>query len=255
MNLSALDWLFVIITSVCNTALLAVLILRRRWRQFPVFTAYMGFDTLLIPVQYALFQFGFRRWIGHVYWSSVLIEFILQLGVIWEIVRIVMRPTGSWLRDARKQFILGGATCILLAASIAWLISPPASTLLYRLLVQSSFFSSLVVCELFVAILLTAKQLGLGFRNHAFALVSGWSGWVMAAMIVDLLHGYLGTHFYYRAIDDVRKFAYLAALVYWSVQFWLEEPARQEIPMELREYILALHERVKKDIDTIGAQR
>jgi hypothetical protein len=74
--------------------------------------------------------------------------------------------------------------------------------------------------------LLTAKQLGLGFRNHVFALVTGWSVWVLAAMLVDLLHGYYGTHLYYDALDNLRKFAYLAALVYWMVQFWQDEPAR-----------------------------
>jgi hypothetical protein len=39
------------------------------------------------------------------------------------------------------------------------------------------------------------------------------------------------------------------------VQFWQDEPARQEIPPELRAYILALHQRVNKDIDTLGARR
>jgi hypothetical protein len=47
----------------------------------------------------------------------------------------------------------------------------------------------------------------------------------------------------------------LAALLYWIVQFWLEEPARQELPPEMRAYILALHQRVDKDIDKLNAQR
>jgi hypothetical protein len=215
----------------------------------------MGFDTALIPILCMLAQFGFRSLYTQVYWSSVLIEFALQLGVIFEIARIVMRPTGTWLRDAKKQFILVSAAGLLLAAALAWMISPPASTLLDRLNVRSSFFTSLVVCELFVVMLLTAKRLGLGFRNHVFALVTGWSIWVIAAMLVDLLHGYYGTHLHYDALDNLRKFAYLAALVYWMVQFWQEEPARQEIPPELRAYILALYQRVNKDIDTLGVQR
>jgi hypothetical protein len=255
MNLSALDWILVAVASLGNTALFAILIVRRRWRGFPVFTALMGFETVLIPALSGIVQHGLLYWYVRVYWSSVLIEFALQLGVIWEIARIVMRPTGTWLRDAKKQFILGGAAGVLLAAALAWMVSPPASTLLDRLNVRSSFFTSLVVCELFVTLLLTSKQLGLGFRNHVFALVTGWSVWVLAAMLVDLLHGYYGTHLHYDALNNVRMFAYLAALVYWMVQFWLEEPARQEIPPELRAYILALHQRVNKDIDTLGAQR
>jgi hypothetical protein len=182
-------------------------------------------------------------------------EFLLQLGMIWGAARIVMQPTGTWLHDARKQFILGSTAGLLLAAAFAWLLTPPLATLPARLEAGSSFFTSLVVCELFVVLLLTAKRLGLGLRNHVFALVTGWSGWVMAAMAVDLLHGYYGTHFYYDALDNVRKIAYLVALFYWIVQFWLEEPARQELPPELRAYILALHQRVNKDIDRLEAQR
>src|ERR1039458_8081061 len=118
MNLSALDWILVAATTLGNTALFAVLIVRRRWRGFPVFTTLMGFEAILSPVLYVLFQHGFRSWYARVYWSSALIEFALQLGIVFEIARIVLRPTGTWVRDARKQFILWGATGILLARSV-----------------------------------------------------------------------------------------------------------------------------------------
>jgi hypothetical protein len=238
-----------------NAALFAVLIIRHRWKEFFVFTVLMGFESLLIPTLSGVVRFGSQSLYEQVYWSSVLIEFLLQLGVIWEIARIVMRPTGTWLSDARKQFILGSAAGLCLAAVLAWMLSPPVSNLREGLESGSSFFTSLVVCELFVVMLLTAKRLGLGLRNHVFALVTGWSGWVMVAMAVDLLHGYLGTHFYYDALDNLRKTAYLAALLYWIVQFWREEPTRKELPAEFSAYILALHERVKKDIDKLNAQR
>jgi hypothetical protein len=255
MNLSALDWTLWVACFLGEAALFSVLIGRRRCMEFPVFTALIGFEVVENPLLFAFYRIGTHSWYERLYWAVVLIEFLLQLGVIWEIARIVMQPTGTWLRDAKKQFILGGAAAVLLAAALSWMISPPASTLLDRLTVRSSFFTSLVVCELFVVMLLTAKQLGLGLRNHVFALVTGWSVWVIAAMLVDLLHGYYGTHLYYDALNNGRKFAYLAALVYWMVQFWQDEPARQEIPPELRAYILALHQRVNKDIDTLGIQR
>src|SRR5664279_806856 len=113
MSLSALDWILVAATSLGSAALFAVLMVRRRWRDFPVFTAYMAFDTVLEPLLFAIVWMGSQRWYEMVYWASVLIEFVLQLGVIWEIVRIVMRPTGTWVRDAKKQFIFWGVAGIL----------------------------------------------------------------------------------------------------------------------------------------------
>jgi len=43
----------------------------------------------------------------------------------------------------------------------------------------------------------------------------------------------------------------IAVTVYWIVQFWLEEPARQPISPELQAYIEALHQRIKNDLDRI----
>ena len=255
MNLSALDWLLVAATLLGNTALLAVLIVRRRWKDFPVFTTYMAFDTLLLPLLSVIVRYGSQRLYSRVYWASVLIEFVLQLGVIWEIALIVMRPTGSWVRDAKKQFILWGAAGILLAAALPWLVSPPGATLLARLEVRGNLFTSLVICELIAVVTRTSKSLGLGWRNHVMALGNGWTAWAVTAILVDGLHSYFGADRYFVVLEHVRMFAYLAALGYWMVQFWLEEPARQPISPELNNYIQALHRRIKLDLDTLDAQR
>jgi hypothetical protein len=87
------------------------------------------------------------------------------------------------------------------------------------------------------------------------ALGNGWTVWAVAAILVDGLHSYFGAQRYYDELEYVMKLAYLAALGYWMVQFWLEEPARQPISTELRAYIQALHQRVKNDLDTQDAQR
>lgn len=255
MNLSALDWLLVTATLLGNAALFAVLVIRRRWRDFPVFTSYMGFDTLLVPLLIVIVRLGSQWWYSRVYWSSVLIEFVLQLGVIWEIARIVMRPTGTWVRDAKKQFILWGAAGILLAAALPWLVSPPAVSLLERLEVRGNLFTSLVICELIAVVTRTSKTLGLGWRNHVMALGNGWTAWAVIAILVDGLHSFFGGERYFRTLEHVRMFAYLTALGYWLVQFWLEEPVRQPISPELSNYIQSLHRRINIDLDTLDAQR
>jgi hypothetical protein len=255
MNLSALDWMLVAATSLGNTALFAVLIIRRRWRNFPVFTAYMGFETVLGPVLYALVQYGSWSWYARVYWSSSLIEFALQLGIALEIARIVLRPTGSWVRDARKQFFFWSAAGILFAAALPWLVTPPDSSLLGRLMVRGFLFTSLVICELIAVVTRTSKSLGLGWRNHVMALGNGWTAWVVVAILVDGLHSYFGAQRYFSELDHMKMLAYLAALGYWVVQFWLEEPARQPISPQLSAYIQALHQSIKNDLDRVGAQR
>jgi hypothetical protein len=255
MNLSALDWLLVVATSVGTTAVFAVLIVRRRWKDFPVFTAYMGFDALLVPVLSVIVRYGSAACYRDVYWSSILIEFILQLGVIWEIARIVLRPTGTWVRDAKRTFILWGAIGILAAAALPWLVSPPSASFLGGLAVRGNLFTSLVICELIAVLTRTSKSLGLGWRNHVMALGNGWTVWAVVAILVSGLHSYFGGKLYFGTLEHVRMFAYVVTLGYWMVQFWLEEPARQPISPELSNYIQALHRRINLDLDTLEPQR
>jgi hypothetical protein len=255
MNLSALDYVLWVANFLGEAVLFSILIYRCRWREFPVFTVLIGFEAAVPAVQYLIFLHGYHVWYARIYWTYALLDFLLQLGVVWEIVRIVLRPTGTWVRDARKQFILWGAAGILLAAALPWLVTPPAASLLHRLEVRGNLFTSLVVCELIVVVTRTSKSLGLGWRNHVMALGNGWTAWAVVAILVDGLHSYFGAERYFRELEHVRMFAYLAALAYWIVQFWLEEPARQPISPQLRAYILDLHQKIKNDLDTVGAQR
>jgi hypothetical protein len=255
MNLSALDYALWAVVSFGQAALFFILINRRRWKEFPVFTVFIGFDGTVNTALFLIFLRSSLVWYARLYWTYALFDFFLQLSVIWEIVRIVLRPTGTWVRDARKQFILWGAAGILLAAVLPWLVTPPAATLLHRWEVRGNLFTSLVICELIAVVTRTSKSLGLGWRNHVMALGNGWTAWAVVAILVDGLHSYFGAERYFRELEHVRMFAYLAALGYWSVQFWLEEPARQPISPQLRAYILDLHRRIQNDLDTLGAQR
>jgi hypothetical protein len=255
MNPSALEYALWTAVFLGDAALFITLIYRRRWRGFPVFTAYLGFDSVMNLVLFALNRHGSGSWYTWAYYTTVFVEFILQLGVIWEIARIVLRPTGSWVHDARKQFILWSAAGILLAAALPWMVSPPAASLLDRLDVRANLFTSLVICELIAVVTRTSRSLGLGWRNHVMALGNGWTAWALVAILVDGLHSYFGAERFFAELEHVRIFAYLATLGYWTVQFWLEEPARQPISPELRAYIESLHQKIKKDIDTLATQR
>jgi hypothetical protein len=215
----------------------------------------MGFETVQNPTLYLIFQHGSSGLYKEVYWSSVLIEFVLELGIISEIARIVLRPTGTWVHDARKQFIFWGALGILIAAALPFLVTPPAATLLHRLEVRGDLFTSLVICELIAVVTRTSRSLGLGWRNHVMALGNGWTAWAVAAILVDGLHSYFGAERYFSELEHARMIVYLAVLGYWAVQFWQEEPARQPISPQLSAYIQDLHRRIKKDLDTLDVQR
>jgi len=61
---------------------------------------HLAFHSCLSPVLCHL-QYGTGDLVLPVYWSSALLDFGLQLGVgVFEVARIVLRPTGTWVQDA-----------------------------------------------------------------------------------------------------------------------------------------------------------
>jgi hypothetical protein len=254
MNLSTLAGALWAAGFIGHAALFSVLIYRRRWREIPVFTAYMAFQSVLTPVLFAIYRHGSLFWYARVYWSSAVLDFALQVGIVMEIAYIVLRPTGTWVRDAKKLFFLSGGGGVLLAAGLAWIVSPPAANVLDRWEVRGNLFTSLVICELFVLMTMTANRLGLGWRSHVMALGQGLTAWASVAVLIDALHSYFGTEREFAVLEHVRMLVYLAALVYWGVQLWLDEPARQPISDELQRHIIALRRRVEYDLGRVDIE-
>jgi hypothetical protein len=255
MTLSTLDWVLWAGGFACAVALLSVLLYRSRWKSFPCFTAISGFEAIFTPVMYLIYCFGSHAWYERGYYAFSFVDGILQIAVVWEIARIVMRPMGTWVQDARKQFIVGAGIGILLAVALAAAISPPTSDRFLSLGVRFGVFTAALVCELFIVVALTSNKLGLGWRNHVMSLILGWSASQSIAILVVGLHSYLGVHSHYRDLDRVRIIVFEASQLYWIVQFWRNEPARRPIPPELAAYIQDLHNRMQKNLDTVGAQR
>src|ERR1700761_1396552 len=83
-------------------ALLVVLFARRRWRSFPCFTAYIAFQVLETVLLYIVHRFGNRGMYFWTYWGSAVVDLSLQIFVVFELASIVLKPTGTWVRDARK---------------------------------------------------------------------------------------------------------------------------------------------------------
>ncbi len=250
MDLSTIDSVLWAASLIGYVALFLVLIYRGARRQFPVFTAYVGFHALSTITLYVLYGHASRHLYAVAYWSEDVIDFCLQVALVVEIARIVLRPTGTWVKDARRKFLLWGALGGLLALALAWAAQPPAATSLDAWEIRGSLFTSMLICELFTVMIFTSQQLGLGWRNHVMALAQGWATWALIAFGVDIAHNYLGAQRAFAPLEHLEMLGYLGALVYWIVMFWLPEPVRKPLSPELRQYLIELHERMHYDLSS-----
>lgn len=251
MRLSALDNVIWAMGFAMSVALLCVLIYKRRFRTAPFFTALIALEVAETVALFGAYKVGPLRLYTDIYWPAEILVFCLQLAVVVEIARIVLRPTGTWVQDARKQFVSLSLAGIVVAALLAWMVSPPTTHVLDRWEMRGNLFRSLLICEMVLAMTLTSDKLGLGWRNHVMALGQGLTAWSVFGVTIDVLHSYFGRMVGFTALEHLGGFVYIGTLGYWIVQLWSEEPVRQPISHDLQELIVAMHRRVQIDLERL----
>lgn len=248
MDLTLLDEALWAASFVCNAALLAVLIYRRRWKSFPTFTTWICYEILLTISLFAIYRLANSHTYAIAYWLGDACDFLLQFAVVLEIARSVLRPTGTWLRDARSQFLIGIAVGLALAAIVVFLVHPSAPNSVRVWAIRGDLFTSLVICEIYLAMMISSNRLGLQWRNHVMGLGQALSFWAVVGFLVDALHSLLGWGFHYGVLENVRSSAWIFATIVWIFVFWRPEPERLPLSPEMQKYLVALHERVRYDL-------
>ncbi len=212
---------------ILNAALLFVLLYKRRYRTVPWFTAWMGTELVYNVALFLGYRFGSKHAYALIYWSSDVLDVLLQIAVILEIARYVLRRSGRWVEGARIRLTLMGSTAPLVAFGMAWFMKPAAQTRLDALEARSSLFTTILICLLFTAVVIASQQLGLGLRSHVMRETYGLIAWSLIAFVTDTLHAYWRTMGHFTLLENVRIGVFQAALIYWAVAFWRpeDEPA------------------------------
>ena len=255
MTLEALDKAIWVASCAGDIALLIVLLYRARWKAFPVFSLMILYQTVLNPTLF-LFQHGASPHAYYrAYWITAFGDYFFQVALILEIARSVLRPTKTWVQDARAGFLTWSAIGVVLATAGAASINSSAAKGLDLWHVRVTLFVSVLTLELFLAMSASANRLGLPWRSHVMALGQGISALAIIAIFDDVGHIYYGWSRDFVVFDHIGQFVYLAALFYWSAALWQPERQRAPLSREMQEYLLALHRRVQYDLKGHKAEK
>lgn len=230
-------------------ALILVLIVRRRWRVFPVFGTYISFQIIETVGLYSVHRFGSPEAYFLFFWAGAIVDLGLQIAVVFELSRNVLKPTGTWVSDARKMFLSLALIGTVLAAVISYAANPSVPNSLDNWLEKGNLFAAMLNAQLFVAMGLASTRLGLAWRHHVMGIATGWAAWAVVGLFVEAAYSYFGTTWHGFAFDDVRIVAYQIATVYWIINLWLPEPETRTLSAEMQSYLVGLHQHVK-----LGAQ-
>jgi hypothetical protein len=243
-------------TGFCElVALILVLLIRRRWRSFPVFSAYASFQIIETIVLYSVHRFGNHRAYFWAFWIGAAIDLALQIGVVFELAGNVLRPTGTWVRDARRMFLLLAAVGTVVAAAVSYGVNPTIPNTLNNWIEKGNLFAAMLNAQLFVAMGLASTRLGLAWRHHVMGIATGWAVWAVVGLFVEAAYSYFGASWHGVVLDNIRIIAYQAATIYWSINLWLPEPKKRTLSSEMKSYLAGLQQQVKVGVQGVSSMQ
>jgi hypothetical protein len=256
MHISNLDKVLWAAGFLGHAALLLVLILRHRVRSYPFFSAYILFQIVSTAVLFVDYRLLAARAYPTIYWSGALFDFCLLFAVLAEVALHLLRPLGRWIADSLRTMTWLSVLGIALAVALTFWVHPLHVHSHKEWQMRANLFTSIVTCELFTVILLTAQRFGVYWRSHLMGLGAGLTIWALMCFLVEGMHGYWGAAAHYGTLENARKIAYLNTLVFWMATFWRAEPERESIPPEMRNAILLQTHRLSYDLaEALGTEK
>lgn len=223
MKLTALDGLLWALGFLSTAVVLAALLLRARWRQFPLFTVWVAYVIGKSVLFYVILRFsGPGHLYAHVYWYGMWPEFVIEVAVAVELACIVFRRDGNWSADAKRLFLSASFCGFVVSALLsAWIVPAQGPYKAWEL--RGDLFTSLVICELLVSISLIANWLRLAWERHALAVAEGLTVWSAVSLVVNALESYWGTR-YAHTLGHCQSYAWIAAMAWIAMEFALPNP-------------------------------
>lgn len=259
MHLTGLDRLLWASSFIGHMALLAVLVVRSRAGSFPIFTALISANIVRTIVLYFTMRFASSEAYFYTYWTLAIFDVALQLAVAYEIAAHVFQPLGDWAPDVRRSLLLLAGISVVIALGLTWLAAPPTHTLRLAIVIRGEFFSSLVLSELFVAMIALSVTFGLPWRTHVARLAQGFGVYSIFGILTDAAHSYFGLsrgNGLYKSLSQMQIVLYLFCLAYWAVTLVQEEPVPRKLPDHLHEELCLLQRKVAlmlKSLRSIGS--
>jgi len=247
MGLSALDTVLWAATIVMLAVLVVTLVFKKRFRVAPWFTIWISSGLTLTLALYITYRLGRSSLYTILYWGWAVADLLLQLAVIVEIARSVLKRDGRWVEGSHTRFLAMAGVSVLLSVSLALSVHPATVYATDTWAVRGNLFTTLLICMLFSALMFVSQQFGLSWRSHIMRIGYGLTAWALTSFIVDMLHSYWGITRHYAQLDRIRNFAYLGSLIYWFVALWRAEVGKKLSP-DVFSRLSSLHEQVEYEL-------
>ena len=243
MNLEKFYSLVFLLGGLAELVLLGVLLVRRTYRSFPVFTTYIAFNILSdIVLGLLAAQFSAATASGAAL-AFLAPQYLLELGVLLEIAWHVLKPVQPSL-PAKALKIFAALVVFALTAGLllAWHVDVHASGVYERVKFPLDLTVGLLRMLLFAVIAAFAQVLGIGWKNRVLQLATGLSFY----SAVDLLASLLQSHSGQAAMASHWKgTAYLLELGFFIWVFTTKAVERREFTPQMQNFLITMSKRAR----------
>jgi hypothetical protein len=247
MQLSGLDLFFWVAGLTGNVILLLVLWRKHQASHFPFFTTLVALGVVRTLALFLILRHGSKDEYFYTYWTLAIVDAALQFAILFQAASQIFRPMGKWAADVKRSFLWLTVAGTVFAVGLTWLATPETKSIRQVVVVKGGFFTSVLMSELFVGIVVLSVTSGLPMRTHVARIVHGWGVADLAGIIDGGLWSYFG---FQRELDWFNRVAhlqasvYLLCLAYWIVTFLKDAPRPRPLPEKLHRQLRHLNQRV-----------
>jgi hypothetical protein len=242
MSLRALYAMFYLLGLIAEISLVVVLIARRYYREFPVFTLCIATDLLSdigLSVLAALYPLHVVQSVNY---ALLPLQYLLDLAVLLEISWNVVRPVHTSLpRGTVRAFVAAVVLSLLGGVLLAFHFGHTGNKI-QDIKAPLDLMVGLLRMLIFAATAGFAQLLGIGWRNKVLQLATGLSLYSAADLIVSLVARYSGDS---HDLEAIRMIAVTLELGFFVWVFTTKEVRRREFSPQMEQFLVTLAGRAK----------
>ncbi|MGA3226386.1 MAG: hypothetical protein ABSC65_21645 [Acidobacteriaceae bacterium] len=242
MSLRALFGAFTALGMIAEIGLLIVLLVRRQFKIFPVFTLYIAFNLLSdlgVGALMVLYPIHVARSLA---FALLPLQYLLELGILLEITWNVLRPVHASLPQGSVRVFVSAVVLALLGGILlAWHFGNTGNKI-QDIKVPLDLMVGLLRMLIFVATAGFAQLLGVGWKNKVLQLATALSFYSAVSLIVSLVERYSGRS---KELDGLVSVAFTLELAFLVWVFTTKEVRRREFSPQMEQFLVTLAGRAK----------
>jgi hypothetical protein len=220
-------------------------------RLYPIFVLYLLLNLAEDPIGWLLNGGGvaYRRY----YFIVTVLDYVLQLLVVFEIGRNVLRPAKRSIPfPVAPVATVGVLLCAIVAASFTRQAQAVGTEHLVQVSMQVTLGMAVLKLLVFAVLAGFAQVLGINWKSHVLQLATGFAFYAGVSLLIQISssHVSIADREAYIAhlsrLMQIQSLAYNGTLAFWIWAFSRNEAPRKDFTPQMQEVLVTIAQSAKR---------